>query len=720
MADHATPWSELSSFERTRLAKRLLHRLRTAWNEGATIFALSAFVLVLSFLLFRTYWSVSSQRELLTQQSFNATFGTQQEPRDNLEYPAASAAILSAVNEKSTDVICDPASNIECQAGKDVLDVTSDLFAEWSSRGMTSDDKQLKATSWVSGVFSKYLPNVVVPMSWVDGIPALLTQPPERPMECRSIAPQDPETTSGLGDAGCLLSPSPSGLITLVAPDTFRSWDTGPASKGVTSKDESEWRQVMRVASLLDYGVDLAKRHREHDCGPSRWVTSASSTPASATPCGKNHSVRWVAAYFISPENVLRFWTAGTSNGLTDLPRSKPWTSASYFKHFVTGKDPVPSYRSLAYLDLGGNGIVRTECRPLQTYGNGERKLLGVICVDYALSLVADPQFLAGLTKNPFLDFVIVHISPNMDVTPVSTPPLRTASESLLKSLASSIKQLTTKISWADLTKSVRPLAGKQPGFLLPMAKLPTGELEAVVILPKSSGSLTAERVLLGAGLFVGTAWLALVAFGAWSARNDSEMRERIALFRSLQVGAVETKGEELTILRANDRAEELLGVKLPKDRSALDGESFWEMVDVAVRIENDPWPGFQRPVQPGSDVPTETDSDESAEEDSDAPANAGNDVSKPKEPYLRIPNIGEIVDQRKSGATTRYWVRLKSESSSKDQRWLMVIAGPMIRGQPIDRTELFTIGIIMPASETRRRSLERWWQSHLNAVKEV
>src|ERR1700677_4219811 len=96
----------------------------------------------------------------------------------------------------------------------------------------------------------------------------------------------------------------------------------------------------------------------------------------------------FVQAYFISPDSVLRIWTRRNANVCQEFSKSRLWASKSYFAHFWD--NPADQqYSTLAYIDYGGNGLVRTVCHVLESPREGTKfprgQFFGIVCMDFKL-----------------------------------------------------------------------------------------------------------------------------------------------------------------------------------------------------------------------------------------------------------------------------------------------------------------------------------------------
>ena len=260
--------------------------------------------------------------------------------------------------------------------------------------------------------------------------------------------------------------------------------------------------------------------------------------------------------------------------------------------------------------------------------------------------------------------------------------------------MTASLKETLQKTPIEVIAQAVQPLdVDNKRMFLVPVGDSPDGALRALLVFPQRRATATtivfAQILsLLGA---IGFLWFAGWGFSA--KQKENARRSDLVIFRSLQIGVTETSLEANAILRANDRAEELLGKELPKE--LLVGESksekFHDLYDLALEIEGDTWPDMQ-----------------------------DNPLTDIKCKYKEM-TAADLLQRRRQGKTTRYWIHVLSKP--EDRSWLLVQAGPIFRqkGLAIDRFMthfaesssnrlhsrfLGTFGTLEPASVHRLKGL--------------
>jgi hypothetical protein len=554
MADEQNVLGSLSSKSRARLRRRLLQRLRSMRNEGGAIFVLSAALLLACVLFWQRYIDVSRLDELRLQNGFRATFGTKQEPRDNVEYPGVTSAVLAHVNaERAT--VCESTNDAACISGGVFLNAMGDLFDLWkvnrSIEGGAQDNDTTTAGSksqqqlpeQLDNLFHKYLPNVAPYEAWRNGARMAIEDSGGPELKaCSSLLPQRPaDSALGIGEAGCTDDPVPSGMISIASPFAYSVWSQLFGKTGMNNLDEdaknlrNDARAAAALAKLTDYAIALANRA----CEACSKAASSNNDKISSDPSERPEKTRWVAAYFITHHNFLRFWRPGLDNPLADMPRAHSWVGASYFRRFVGEKSPPTEYRTLAYIDFGGNGIVSTQCRPLQEYDGKKRTLYGVVCADYSLPLFSEQMFRDALAQDPFLNFVMVKIpaKAQVAVSDFVSPEATNLDKRDLANLARALNAfLSPPQSRADIAKDVSRFdVGAETNFLVPLSLLANGELEAILVRLKTIDDSSSEMVYLGLALVCSVLWLALLVVSFTWARHNADLLERIALFRSLK-----------------------------------------------------------------------------------------------------------------------------------------------------------------------------------------
>jgi len=432
-----------------------------------------------------------------------------------------------------------------------------------------------------------------------------------------------------------------------------------------------------------------------------------------------------VQTYFISPDSLLRMWTSRRSDVCSEFPKARLWASKNYYTQFWEG-DPKEQYSTLAYIDYGGNGLVRTSCHAVELPGNFPEHsaaltdfprghFLGILCMDFKLS---DPQI--DLMKSQLFfevadvkfqirgthelgDIAVKLVSPQPGLPPAAPPrnsePQPSAASTLppagapgaqngwppdasakpaayakadavlraaIGMQASTLNEgaveesLNEELNGKDLRKLLREVTritykgnrdlnrplDQRDAFLLPLGES-NGSFHGLFFYPRSP-VLPLWATLVGfAGILFGGAGMASFFYNWRSQNKITELRKRIALFRNLQVGVVQVDPNDY-IVECNDRAEELVGRRLPKPGVDLDTPlNFQQLFPFRVRLEN----GHYETISPG-----------------------------------------DINRLRKSGKASSYWACLSvgsaQDGSCGDSRpkWLFVRATPIMEPEAVRR----------------------------------
>jgi hypothetical protein len=740
------PSKQLTVQDRVTLGERARVRARRAKNEGGALFVISAVTALVAAVSFSGYHTSHQQYVEAIPKAFESLFLREHERRDGLNYPGIVAALFSATPETLPAEICDPVKSADCSDGKQLLDTFQSLFSisisQDAVRPPVSDNgPHAQCGGGLDDVLADALLAVLMKgvrrldtmdaCRWVRDAardvtaiaspPAAETAPQGSGVEpCTTIFPKD--EPHGVGTSGCISKPRED-VFTLIPAETSELDPKNPAAPVGTYRERV--RQALRLRDLLQLSLDRRALVRAHSgAGADRGAGL----------------VRFVQTYFISPDSVLHIWASARQ--MTSFPRSRLWAAADYFQHFVESGDSSPYYTK-PYEDFGGHGVVRTECRALTRPGSasgskasptGEHsnaaqfpataahELVGIVCVDFALSVLSDPQVLPQLAHHPLLHTAIVKIRiPSNevdDVNDLGSEVSRPIPKDLLRQKVT--EHLRTHP--ADLMRSPQliHLSTKEGGFLIPIQEESDGVVSFLAAFPRDPRDLDRSLPQLVTALSFVLLWLFLVIANGFWAYRERQTRTRIALFRSLQTGVIETRGEEQVIIRANDRAEELARRKLPKELTNLDSSNhmssgdrrelpgvnittsagaegtyrFRDLARIAVRLKNeDPW----------------------ALNAAQGPAVEG------QHEYVPM-TADEIAMYRAAGVTTRYWILLATTGKDdkedlEDMTWLRVVAGPYVpmtrwkkRGDYMG-PELMTYGIVERADESKRKDLSNWYR---------
>jgi hypothetical protein len=115
-----------------------------------------------------------------------------------------------------------------------------------------------------------------------------------------------------------------------------------------------------------------------------------------------------------------------------------------------------------------------------------------------------------------------------------------------------------------DFGKAIQAFSGRGAMcYVVPIGDMSTGQLDVLVLVPRRVIVPPEALVYFGAGTILAVVAFCLFVIGAQLAARDNEIEARRALLRGLQVGFVRMD-PQMRIIEGNDRAEELLGAKLP------------------------------------------------------------------------------------------------------------------------------------------------------------
>src|SRR5678816_1059319 len=89
---------------------------------------------------------------------------------------------------------------------------------------------------------------------------------------------------------------------------------------------------------------------------------------------------RLVQAYFISVDSVLRLWQRTPLDPHRHFPPANLWAAAPYFTDFLR-PEAAEQLTTPLYLDVGGQGMVRTKCSAIERRtpgGDRVKEFIGV------------------------------------------------------------------------------------------------------------------------------------------------------------------------------------------------------------------------------------------------------------------------------------------------------------------------------------------------------
>jgi len=289
--------------------------------------------------------------------------------------------------------------------------------------------------------------------------------------------------------------------------------------------------------------------------------------------------IRFVQAYFISPDDVLRIWDShGKSTNPQDTyPPSHRWASAPYFERFM--HEPV-AQRILTspYIDFGGHGLVRTLCHSLTTRSEPAARFIGIFCQDFTIPL----KELARSIGPDLLDvrYVDVRIPNGSSIGPDNISIAHTLAElrngtqgstSERQLLSQQLFQAalegapgSTPVEARSLLRNVSPLASDN-SFLVPLGRLRDGDDDFRALVVGPQGKLARLFSLPGFALIGCLLPLFLcVYYGTRRGLQLAEMDVQTTMVNSLHVGVL-FLSDGTTVEAGNARAEDIVGLNVPR-----------------------------------------------------------------------------------------------------------------------------------------------------------
>jgi PAS domain-containing protein len=429
-----------------------------------------------------------------------------------------------------------------------------------------------------------------------------------------------------------------------------------------------------------DFRVRAAQRHAAVfdvviDALADQLYASMSSTKnndeSDAATSGRKSNEEPViaAAYFISVDSVIRYWTRAGSVGPGTLPGHRLWAARPYFETLLQSMRFDEPIRTRAYMDFAGHGIVYTECSGLMASAREypapvtsdlvrTRVGVGAVCVDYALTDEGVAQLVDAVNRGPVADSMRVTFSRasggNWQLKREELP-LWAAASDLEQELDHAAIQFSTNPANRRDILALGSGEDESAAFLIPTRVRDDGNLDAIAVRVSGIGPLGSRPVAMMVATIFGALSLGALLAGFRGSRAVAKRERLLGRLRSLQVAVLQTDGHE-RITAANDLAEDLVGRMLPTfGLEAARLPNFWDIFDRRSIHEVD--------LASGPD-------DE-----------LGFSVVKGDEFAIR--------DARERGETTSYYVRLRMPRTIDEPhlrlspRWLRITAGPILRPRP-------------------------------------
>jgi hypothetical protein len=572
-----TPLAEFLSRPTVQQAKV---RLRRLMKEGFDAYLLSVSLVTTGAILVNLYIHAKADLDEAVREGILRTVSTLQEPTDAAKELGLIGFALANPNATSLPVERCPNTQIGCAPFDDLpkqlaADIVSQIAKEplgsldqWSNKNLDIDQvKDPAPLSWPE------LGEVSLCQKMTDGTYSMF------PVQMRNVDPKQP----------------------LFGPRTIRA---------------------AKVSDYLGPSLDRLRAVRED----------------------QRSLQDFVQAYYISPDSFLRIWSSRDTNFCSseEFPKSRLWAAKSYFSEFwERPADAPPPTR--AYVDYGGNGLVRTTCHVLELpkdQGTKEEErtgfprgeLLGIVCMDFRLpedqnrlkrrqlffetavvtfpytetadleglsvtNLGADdstePRTASDGQPQPNTAATISGQPNPTAVNGAGQPAPQSAEQRAIKMQGDTLDGGALRLVLQDQLRNVNPprsllrdvtRIGFKGGkaFVLPLGVYDR-TFHGLIFYPRSPtlhwfdycfGML--GFALIGAG----------VASGGFSWRlqpKATELRDRISLFRNLQVGIIQVDQSDW-IIESNDRAEELFGRKLPKPGVKGQPVNLADLIGVRVR----------------------------------------------------------------------------------------------------------------------------------------
>jgi PAS domain-containing protein len=242
--------------------------------------------------------------------------------------------------------------------------------------------------------------------------------------------------------------------------------------------------------------------------------------------------------------------------------------------------------------------------------------------------------------------------------------------------LESSVNEAVSRYELASVRRRIsvlRSLDGEElaESFLVPLGRSERGEgFEALLVTPRVRNPSRFVGVATQAGFgFLATLFIVL---GVRRARADSVGLTVGSVLRSIRLGIVIINEEDL-IESANDRAEQIAGVLLPK---------FGPAFDVAA--------GLRQPIKGPREYVHELLDDWIIESDNDG---------KPTDGVYRYAE--RIPALRKRYRGSNYYARLRKGANAS--RWIWISATPISEANPWDRVRARLARWLHPLGETTK-----------------
>ena len=560
------------------LRQRFVVRIRRAANNGVGWLVFGLVMLGSCALAGRIYWDLSARRTDTLEERIANILETQATfPQGKFRRLGLVGAILAQANRSVTleGMDCDDKAP-DCRTMRDLhetfVSLVETALAYEPSNTVAGGSADSDCGKWPPSVpFWQQLaivrPRQSAASIWREtcrvGRKVAASKPFHLETCGRPSATLSGQRLAGFGKVRCLTRQS-VGLSDLIVPAQLNPDKADPSH---ASEPPPVIRSRVRRALWLSKLLDLALE---------------ATVPTEILEGSEGDSEEWrlVQAYFISVDSVLRLWQRTPLDPHKHFPQAHLWAAAPYFTDFLGPDAPADQLTTPLYLDVGGQGMVRTTCSAIERRtpgGDRVQEFVGIFCTDFAVpeskfidAVAESPLFRVATVDsalNPTSDQVNIHFANASNDLASGSHPVgwnpwsddRALEEALKTAVADALK--SSPKARSDLTLLS---VSQQRAYFLPLANHRNHRLKAMILFPSRLSPTQLEGLCRNVAIGTGAATIIAAAFGWVVKRRNVELERRLAMLRNLPVGVIEVNGAK-EIEFANDRAEELLDAHLPK-----------------------------------------------------------------------------------------------------------------------------------------------------------
>jgi hypothetical protein len=416
------------------------------------------------------------------------------------------------------------------------------------------------------------------------------------------LAPDDPSVQPALYAGPCADFPPEQDQVTLPAPWCDRvasSRSTLLVPRQLVPGNKEMWmRRPARAIVESRLFEEVVRRFKQAEKQQNE-VQSAKTGEITPDEISIWRTGRAVAAYFVSIDGLLRYW----SDPLPSHPTldaaypSRIWSQNPYFFPILHSLNVTDKTESDLYLDITGEGLVRTYCYPVagQSLFEGgastgikgdspqlKLALIGAVCVDLVVPYSAPmiKTLLKALRQNPLIDTnayeiiigtenrvqTVERIAGDEAQTALPTDWPEEELEGVIKGQGCSSTTTedstgTQRPRWSDVLTC--ELTGKEVLLLIPLYRESPNRLIAMVIRPHPP-QYSRELLISAAAAAISVVGMLICVFQLGGSRLQSELATQFRRLRSLPVAMMDCN-ERDEIVAGNDRLEETVCQAIPK-----------------------------------------------------------------------------------------------------------------------------------------------------------